>query len=130
VRQRRAPEVGAQRSVGRLVQRGDEREIGSGILDCGDGAAALHSEKGNTGGESNDGDDDNEGPKASAAGMRPGSPHLAGVKKINELIQNATELDGGSSVAPDGPGNRKEMKRRARRKRRQSRTGKRSPLKS
>jgi hypothetical protein len=92
-----------------------------------DSTAGLHGEKGNTGGEQNDGDD-NEGPKASAAGMRPGSPHLTGIKKINELIQNATGLDGGNSVAPDGPGNRKETKRRARRKGRRSRTGKLSPL--
>jgi hypothetical protein len=33
--------------------------------------------------------------------MLPGSPHLTGIKKIDELIQNATELDGGSSVVPD-----------------------------
>jgi hypothetical protein len=36
--------------------------------------------------------------------MRPDSPHLAGIKKINELIQIATRLDGGSFVTPDGPG--------------------------
>jgi hypothetical protein len=52
--------------------------------------------------------------------MRPGSPHLAGITKINELIQNATGLDGGSSVAPGGPGNQKETKWKARQKGRQS----------
>jgi hypothetical protein len=50
-------------------------------LGCGDGAAGLHGEKGNTGGEYNDGDDNNEGPKESAAGMQPGFPHLAGIKQ-------------------------------------------------